>query len=226
MIKEIWKVLLPIFKWSSVAVLGAAVVISIQANADNHADAENAPVVGEITVEDLAQSDDVSEQKAISSSRGVWTPANGFADLVEDVAPAVVHVATAGIIKQRRSNRGFPRRDFRGPRGFEDFFEDFFRRQYPDRQDRDQDQEEDQGEQQTRPLGIGSGFIISKDGYVVTNHHVIDRADEIIVTLADGTEYEADITGSDPKTDLALLKLRDADDLPHLPWGDDEKSRI
>ena len=57
-----------------------------------------------------------------------------------------MHVATAGIIKQRRSNRGFPRRDFRGPRGFEDFFEDFFRRQYPDRdQDQDSDEDEEKG---------------------------------------------------------------------------------
>jgi len=85
---------------------------------------------------------------------------------------------------------------------------------------------EEDGPKETRPLGIGSGFIISADGYVVTNHHVIDKADEIIVTLTNGVEYEAEIKGSDPKTDVALLKLKDAKDLPFVEWGDDEKSRV
>jgi len=155
-----------------------------------------------------------------------WTPANGFADLIEDVSPGVVHVATAGFIRQRRLGGGS--REFRGPRGFEDFFNDFFRDRQPNnprRREPAPDLDDDQ-DPKTQPLGIGSGFIISADGYVVTNHHVIDRADEIVVTLTDGTEYEAEIKGSDPKTDLALLKLKNAKNLPFVPWGDDRESRV
>jgi len=219
---------MPVLKWASVAAVSAAVVISIQANADGHKDDE---------VHEAAAATVSPTQAALVTPRvstTPWTPANGFADLIEDVSPAVVHVATAGFIQRRNfGRRGSPNgRNFRGPQGLEDFFNDFFgrrgqidpRRSQPELEEPDdQDGEQDK---QTRPLGIGSGFIISEDGYVVTNHHVIDGADEIVVTLTDGTEYEAEIKGSDPKTDLALLKLKDADELPFVPWGDDEQSRV
>ncbi len=230
MFKAISNSFMPILKWTSVAAISAAVVISIQANADGHKTAEihnasPAASAGEV----------VPTEAALVAPRNTpWTPANGFADLIEDVSPAVVHVATAGFIQRRNfGRRGNPdRRDFRGPQGLEDFFNDFFGRrgQIDPRQrtpDLDEpDDEQDDSEKQTRPLGIGSGFIISEDGYVVTNHHVIDGADEIVVTLTDGVEYEAEIKGSDPKTDLALLKLKDASNLPFVPWGDDEQSRV
>jgi len=129
------------------------------------------------------------------------------------------------------SRRGGP--NGRGPQGLEDFFNDFFgrrgqidpRRSQPE-PDESEENDVDEQNKQTRPLGIGSGFMISEDGYVVTNHHVIEGADEIVVTLTNGIEYEAEIKGSDPQTDLALLKLKDASDLPFVPWGDDEKSRV
>ncbi len=222
MIKAISNSFVPIFKWVSVAAVSAAVVISIQASADG----QTSEVVPALDVQDLPVNAVPAAQTPVRNQP--WTPANGFADLIEDVSPAVVHVATAGVIQQRRLGGGS--REFRGPRGFEDFFNDFFgdRRvpSDPRRQDPAPETEEEEAERQTRPLGIGSGFIISADGYVVTNHHVIDRADEIIVTLTDGTEYEAEIKGSDPKTDLAVLKLKDANGLPFVPWGNDRESRV
>ena len=218
MIKQIWKTILPVAKWGAVASVGAIIAVSIQANADNHAN-------GSGTSEPSYQVQDLGGVNTSSFNASAWTPANGFADLIEGVSPAVVHIATAGIVEERRrSNR------FRSPPGFEDFFEDFFNRRnrntQPEPEPESQDDSEDDADRQTRPLGIGSGFIISADGYVVTNHHVIDRADEIVVTLTDDTEYDAEVIGSDSRTDLALLKLKDAKNLPFLPWGDDEKSRV
>ncbi len=222
MVKTISSSFMPILKWTSVAAASAALVISIQASADGHKDDADG-------LHNTAKATPAAVVKPRGSSQGPWTPANGFADLIEDVSPAVVHVATAGFIEQRGFNPRGGRPDFRGPQGFEEFFEWFNRRgQVDPRQQQpepDSDSESDE-EKQTRPLGIGSGFIISADGYVVTNHHVVNDADEIIVTMTDGTEYKAEIKGSDPKTDLALLKLEDASDLPFLPWGDDEQSRV
>jgi len=227
--KTVTQSFMSIFKWGAVVATTAAVVISIQASAD-----------GERTASPVLKTEDIipAQIEAAPLNNPSWSPSMGFANLIEDVSPAVVHVATAGFVERRRFNQGNPRmREFRGPRGFEDFFRDFFgdeqfrnAPQDPDGKTDDQtDNQTDnqtEAEKETRPLGIGSGFVISADGYVVTNHHVIDRADEIIVTLADGTEYDAEIKGSDPKTDLALLKLKDAKNLPFLPWGDDAKSRV
>lgn len=222
MIKIISKSFVPILKWGAVAFGTAAVVISIQANADGSKDQTTA-----LQLEDLTPR--AIPAQITTTPAANWNPSMGFADLVEDVSPAVVHVATAGFIERRRFSRNNPSlREFRGPPGFEDFFRDFFGDRMPQdpRQLEPDEETEENGEKQTRPLGIGSGFIISADGYVVTNHHVIDRADEIVVTLADGTEYDAEIKGSDPKTDLALLKLKEAKDLPYLEWGDDANSRV
>jgi len=156
-----------------------------------------------------------SESINLDSTQSVnvpWSPATGFADLIEQVSPAVVHVATSGVVDRRSQ---IP--DFNFPEGspFQDFFEQF-RNQQPN----------DEQSQRSRPLGIGSGFIISADGYVVTNNHVISRADEIIVTLTNGEEYTAELKGTDAKTDLALLKLNTSDDLPFVKFGDADKSRV
>ncbi len=216
MIKEITKPIVPAIKWLSVVAATAAVVISIQVSADGHGGKANGSAVNNAEI----------QPAALLSPSKPWSPATGFADLIESVNPAVVHVSTAGYITRRSNTRG--QQDFNDPR---EFFRRFFEgTPFPDDrfgQRREQEpEEEEEGERDTRPLGIGSGFIISADGYVVTNHHVIDRADEIVVTLPNGDEYDAEIKGSDPKTDLALLKLKDVNDLPHVPWGDDKQSRV
>lgn len=225
MIKEIAKPLVPVVKWLSVVTATAAVVISIQVNADDHND----------DVKNLSQYNAIAEPAALLTPSKPWSPATGFADLIESVNPAVVHVSTSGFVQQRSrsGSRGTEQFDLNDPR---EFFRRFFEgNPYPnDRFDQDQDRDQsnreeaepDDSERKTRPLGIGSGFIISEDGYVVTNHHVIDRADAIVVTLPNGDEYDAEIKGSDPKTDLALLKLKNASDLPYVSWGNDKSSRV
>src|SRR3546814_3966919 len=73
---------------------------------------------------------------------------------------------------------------------------------------------------------LGSGFIIDSDGYVVTNNHVIENADDITVTLQDGTRLDAELVGRDPKTDLALLKVDADKPLQHLEFGDSDSVRV
>jgi serine protease Do len=98
-------------------------------------------------------------------------------------------------------------------------FEEFFR----------QFQEQQRGarpRQQERQQALGSGFIIDAGGYVVTNNHVIDGADEISVTLHDGTKLDAKLVGRDAKTDLALLKVDAGKSLPYLEFGDSDTARV
>lgn len=207
MTKLISSSLQTLLKWLTVIVATAVIVITIQVNADGERDTDAAKVVSEATVEAKAES---NSTKNIGAN---FSPQAGFADLIESVSPAVVHVAISGTVKRNRQQ--IPEFNFPPGSPFEDFFEQFRKRQQQPEQ-----------QQKKRPLGIGSGFIISEDGYVVTNHHVIKGADEIIVTLSNGDEYTAELEGSDHKTDLALLKLKKAKDLPYVTWGDDEDSRV
>ncbi|MEM7358914.1 MAG: DegQ family serine endoprotease [Pseudomonadota bacterium] len=197
MFKAISKSITPVLKWGTVIATTAIVVISIQGYADDHNRPAEIIPAAQITPLDMEQQS--------------WSPSHGFADLIERVSPAVVHVAISGVPRSRQRSPEF---NFPPGSPFEDFFEQFRNRQQPER------------EQRSRPLGIGSGFIISADGYVVTNNHVIKDADEIVVTMTDGTEYIAELKGSDNKTDLALLKLEDAENLPYVPFGNDEQSRV
>jgi serine protease Do len=74
-------------------------------------------------------------------------------------------------------------------------------------------------------LGFGSGVIISSDGYIVTNNHVVDNSDKVFVTLNDKREFEAKVIGTDPSTDLALIKI-DADGLPYIPYGNSDNLKV
>lgn len=132
-----------------------------------------------------------------------------FTQLVEKTGPAIVNVNT-------RSTGGY-RPEFSDPRELEEF-EEFLRLfgdQLPEGFDR--------GEQPSSSLG--SGFIISDNGYIVTNHHVIDGADEIIITLDDQREFEAQLVGSDARSDLALLKIT-AEGLPTVPFGNIDDVKV
>jgi len=140
-----------------------------------------------------------------------------FADLAEKVQPAVVNISTTSTV----TVPGNPFRHFLGPgqgnQGdqndpFGDFFKNFFD-QNPDRKMKQQ--------------SLGSGFIINKDGFIITNNHVVDKADEIKVKLSDGREFKAKVIGRDPKTDLALIKISSVfKDLPVLELGDSDKMRV
>nr|VFK59470.1 MAG: serine protease Do [Candidatus Kentron sp. TC] len=129
-----------------------------------------------------------------------------FTGLVQEYRSAVVNISTTQKSEQRRSNR-FPKHfgipEFPKDSPFQDFFRRFF------------DEEE---KRRFETHSLGSGFIISKDGYIISNHHVIKDADEVIVRLSDRREFAAQVIGVDEKSDIALLKV-DADDLPTVEPG-------
>jgi len=132
-----------------------------------------------------------------------------FADIVEASTPAVVNIETTrfGERPDPEVQRGQMPEDM--PELFRRFFEPFgdgMPRGRPDRQ------------------GGGSGFIVESDGLIITNHHVIDEADEIVVRLADRREFVAELVGSDPETDVAVLRI-DAEDLPTLEYGNSASLR-
>ena len=131
-----------------------------------------------------------------------------FTGLVEDAGPAVVNIRVTQFGDEANNDQ----RGAQSPGGREDMPE-FFRRFF------DAPGAPDRGQQPRQ--GAGSGFIIESDGYIITNHHVVDGADEIIVRMADRHEYKAELIGSDALSDIALLKI-DADDLPTLKLGDSE----
>ncbi len=134
-----------------------------------------------------------------------------FADLAEELSPSVVNITTsttiAGVTDQARPQipEGSP---------FEDLFRDFF----------------NNGEGgQARPRrssALGSGFVVSSDGYIVTNNHVIDKADEIVIEFFDGKELVAKLVGRDPKTDIAVLKVEASEPLPFVGFGDSDIARV
>lgn len=159
----------------------------------------------------------VSVTAQTAASRGL----PDFADLVERAAPAVVNIRTTEKVAARSmppGHPGFPQLDENDP-----FFE-FFRRFLPPGQANPQRQQRGAPEQQV-PRGVGSGFIVSTDGYILTNHHVVEGADEILVTLADKREFKATLIGSDRRTDVALVKIT-ASALPALKAGDSNKLRV
>ena len=140
---------------------------------------------------------------------------SSFADLAAKVSPAVVNISSTHEVENQGSN-GMEGMPFNFPPGspFEEFFKQF-QQQMPQQQHRAR-----------KVSSLGSGFIIDASGYVVTNNHVIDGAKDIEVTLTDGSEYPAKLIGTDPKTDLALLKVEAKKPLPYVSFGDSDKMRI
>ncbi len=147
-----------------------------------------------------------------------------FADVVERVGPAVVNVQVSKKVASGMPNGLMPDQL---PEGMREFFERFFgedmlRRFGPP----DQRGEPRVPQRQREMVGVGSGFIISPDGYVVTNNHVVEGADQVTVSMLDRKEYEAKVVGTDPKTDLALLKIDSRDKFPYVTWGDSNEARV
>ena len=129
-----------------------------------------------------------------------------FADLVEKVSPAVVNITTMTKVATQIGPQGVV------PEGspFEDLFRDF-----TDRQGRPRSAN-----------ALGSGFVISEDGYIVTNNHVIDGADEIMIEFFDGKELPATLVGRDKNVDIALLKVEASGALPFVDFGDSDVARV
>jgi len=133
-----------------------------------------------------------------------------FSELAEKASPAVVNISTVKVVEiSKRLKRFF------SPFGENDPFNEFFKKFFGEIP-----------ESKRKEHALGSGFIISPDGYIVTNNHVVSKADEITVILKGGKEsYKAKIIGTDPETDLALLKIDAKEPLPYLTFGDSDKMR-
>ncbi|MGB6056042.1 MAG: DegQ family serine endoprotease [Burkholderiaceae bacterium] len=143
-----------------------------------------------------------------------------FADMVEKVGPAVVNIRTTEKVKVEPGVPGGEDEEM------QEFFRRFFgipmpRQQTPTPRGRTP---APQPEEQVVPRGVGSGFIISADGYVMTNAHVVEGASEVYVTLTDKREFKAKIIGVDKRTDVALVKI-EGSNLPRLTIGDSDKLR-
>jgi serine protease Do len=140
-----------------------------------------------------------------------------FTDLVDQVGPSVVNIRTVEKVTQRGGSAEMDEE-------MQEFLRRFFGQQFPNipRQgprSRPQPQEEE------RPRGVGSGFILTSDGYVMTNAHVVEGASEVLVTLVDKREFKAKIVGADKRTDVAVVKI-DATGLPAVKVGDISKLRV
>ena len=135
-----------------------------------------------------------------------------FADLAEKLKPSVVNISTTKTVRSGRFRSPFGQRSpFDRDFGGDDFFERFFG-EGPQRQ--------------FKQRSLGSGFIISPDGYIFTNNHVVEQADKIIVKLSNDKEYEAKVIGKDAKTDIALIKIKPTESLPVAETGDSDKLRV
>ncbi len=138
------------------------------------------------------------------------TAPDSFADLAEELLPSVVNISTTQVI-EGRSGPELPKLPPGSP--FEDFFKEFFDRNQP-------------GQRSRRATSLGSGFIVDVEGYIVTNNHVIQDADEISVILHDDTRLKAELVGRDAKTDLAVLKVKPKGKLTAVKFGNSDTARV
>lgn len=146
-------------------------------------------------------------QTLMVSARGA---PESFADLAETISPSVVNITTSTTVAGRMGPQGIV------PDGspFEDFFRDFQNRNGPE------------GDQPRRSSALGSGFVISEDGFIVTNNHVIEGADEIEIEFFEGFSLPAKLVGTDPTTDIALLKVEAETPLKFVSFGDSNTARV
>ena len=133
----------------------------------------------------------------------------GFVAVAKATTPAVVNISTTRVIK---GPSGGPMTPFFEDPFFRQFFGDEFNRQLEVPRER-------------REQSLGSGVIVDPDGLIVTNNHVVAKADEIKVLLSDKREFKGKVVGTDPKTDVAVIKIN-AKDLPTIPWGDSDKLQV
>jgi len=141
---------------------------------------------------------------------GPLTDSQLFVKVAESATPAVVNISTSRVIKGRQG--GAQQNPLLQDPFFRRFFGDDFFRQFETPPSR-------------REQSLGSGVIVGPDGYIVTNNHVVAQADEIKVFLADKREFAGKVVGSDPKTDVAVVKI-DATNLPTIPWGDSGELKV
>ena len=154
---------------------------------------------------------------ALAQTLAVQTHAapDSFADLAQKISPSVVNITTSTVVAQATDRR--PQLPPGSP--FEDMFRDFLDRN--NRGDGGGNQE-----RQRRGSALGSGFVISEDGFIVTNNHVIEGADDIEIEFFSGDRLKAKVIGTDPKTDLAVLKVESDKPLPFVQFGNSDAIRV
>ncbi|UCD48236.1 MAG: DegQ family serine endoprotease [Deltaproteobacteria bacterium] len=132
---------------------------------------------------------------------GKVLPVENIPALAKEVSPSVVNISTTQVVRTRRPQ-------MRSPFGPQDPFEEFFHNFFGNIP------------QEQKRRSLGSGFIVSDDGYILTNNHVVEKADEITVVMLDKEEFRAEVVGNDPKTDIALIKIKAEKKLPFVQLGD------
>ncbi len=141
-------------------------------------------------------------QMVVQSTQSVTVPPRvSFSGIVNSVSPAVVNISTVRVMTRRNAYSDDPFFEF-----FNDFFSPFDEYGMP---------------KKWREQSLGSGVIVSSDGYIITNYHVISNAEKIKVTLYDKRVFKGKVIGADPKTDIAVVKIP-SEDLPMVPWGDSD----
>lgn len=148
------------------------------------------------------------------SGRAGSLPPETFADLAEKLGPSVVNVYTTQVVKTPTTPHDYFFNDPEVPEMFKRFFG------LPSPYGAPGEQRE------MKRTSLGSGIIASEDGYIITNNHVVENADAINIKLSSSEEYEAEIIGRDPKTDLALIKIKADRKLPAVTFGDSDKLRV
>ncbi|MDB5488233.1 MAG: degP, partial [Reyranella sp.] len=154
---------------------------------------------------------------ALVATEPAWArqPTESFAELVDKLMPTVVNITTTQNVPQQGPRlRDMPQLPPGSP--FEELFKDFF------------DKRGGEEQQKRRGTSLGSGFVIDGEGYIVTNNHVIQGAEDITVIFRDDTQLKAKLVGSDSRIDLAVLKVEPPNKkpLPAVKWGDSDKSRV
>ena len=145
----------------------------------------------------------------LAPTAALAVPAGGYADLVEAVSPAVVFIEVTAKQQSAQIQQQLPP-------GMPEELRRRFEQMLPDQH----------GAEATPRQGLGSGFIISEDGQIVTNHHVVAGAETVTVKLADGRSFDAEVVGSDAMTDIALLKVAADVDLPKVDFGTSKTLRV
>ncbi|MGL5139140.1 MAG: trypsin-like peptidase domain-containing protein, partial [Beijerinckiaceae bacterium] len=173
----------------------------------------------------------------ISQAQARGAP-ESFAPLVEEVLDAVVNISASQTVE----NRTAPLPNAPPGAPFEDFFNDFFNRRggegapgtpgtprgenQPNQNQPNQRRGENGPGQQRRSNSLGSGFVIDPSGIVITNNHVIGEANDITINFNDGTKLKAEVIGKDPKTDIAVLRVKPDKPLKAVKFGNDQTARV
>jgi serine protease Do len=151
----------------------------------------------------------VQSEPAARQTAGPLEESGSFSQLAKMASPAVVNIGAVRVSGKKDL------RPFGDLFGKDNPLNQFFKRFFGDQKDRDFKQK-----------SLGSGFIIDKGGYILTNNHVVEKAEEIQVTLSDGKKFEAKIVGRDPKTDIALIRIEAGTPLTPLPLGDSDQAEV